>query len=130
MIRQVRPLGNLDLRDRLRHDEVEISVALAMTMRDHIDRGAVDRDVHVRAVIDVKPTQEDLLGLPTAGMLRCNEPGHNVQEVLRRVLRGQGKIYRTKLPVSGSTIDPRRRDRTRKLADVATHYKKSHIIGG
>ena len=54
--------------DKLRDDEIEIGIALAMPVRAHVDRHVLERDVDIGAVIEVEAAQGNT-GWPCP--LRC-----------------------------------------------------------
>ncbi len=89
---EVRPLGDVDARDRLGDEEMEIGVALAVRVRRHVHRNPVQVHAHVGAVVRVEPAQEDLVGLSAALMLGQDEPGDDAQDVLGREARAQQEI--------------------------------------
>ena len=71
---------------------MEIGVALAVRVRRHVHRYAVQVHAHVGPVVGVEPAQEDLVGLPSPLVLRQNQPGHGAQDVLRRHARPEQEV--------------------------------------
>src|SRR5712691_2510195 len=89
---EVRALGDLDALDRLGDEEVQVGVALAVRVRGHVHRHSVEVHAHVGPVVGVEAAQEDLVGLPTALVLREDQPGHDAQDVLGREARPQQEV--------------------------------------
>jgi hypothetical protein len=46
-----------------------------MPVRRHVDRNAIDKTGKVRAVVEIEPAQEILIGLARAGMLGSDDAG-------------------------------------------------------
>jgi hypothetical protein len=59
------------------------AVALAVAMRRHVDRQAVDAGREVGAVVEVEAAQEVLVGLAVARVLRDDEAGHELEHLAR-----------------------------------------------
>nr|WP_255615653.1 hypothetical protein [Polymorphobacter sp. PAMC 29334] len=72
-IRPVGPLGVVDRINEFRDDEIDVSEALSVRVRPHVDRHTVDELGEVGAVIEVEAAQEILVGLAAARMLRSDE---------------------------------------------------------
>ena len=70
--------AEFDVADELGNEEVEICVALAMAVTAHIHRHAVDACGEIRAVVEVKAAEEELIGLAAAAMLRCDQTRHRL----------------------------------------------------
>jgi len=80
-LREVRPFAVLDSIDQLGNQEVQVRVALPVAMRRHVDRHAVDEGREVRAVIEIEATQEVLVGLAVAAVLRDDHPRHELEDL-------------------------------------------------
>jgi hypothetical protein len=78
---EVRPLVHVHLLERLRDQEVQVRIALAVGMRAEVHGQPVDEERDVRAVVGVEPAQEILLGFPAALVLTDDEPRHEAQDV-------------------------------------------------
>ena len=93
----VRSLAIADAIDELRDQPVQVRVALAVRMRRHVDRHAVDPGREVGAVVEVEAAQVVLVGFPVAAVLRHDDAGDELQH-----LRG---------PKRRPALDQLRRDR-------------------
>jgi hypothetical protein len=61
--------------NRLRNDEIQVGITLAMRMGPQVDRHAVGEKGDIGAMIGIEPAQEILIGLACAArMFDCNEP--------------------------------------------------------
>jgi hypothetical protein len=80
-IREIRALPIVQLLDHFGDQEIEVGVALAMSVADQVDRHPVDEGGEVGAVIEIEAAQEKLVGLARAGMLRRHQPGHVLEQV-------------------------------------------------
>ena len=89
---EVRPLEDVDLLERLRDQEVQIGVALAVRVRAEVHGQPVDEERDVGAVVGVEAAQEVLLGLAAALVLADDEPGHEAQDVGGPALRPQLEV--------------------------------------
>ncbi len=67
----------------LRHQEVQVGIALAVGMADHVDWHAVDGNVDVGAVVKVEAAQKQLFGFASAGVLGYKQAWHDAQHFLR-----------------------------------------------
>src|SRR5262245_35943032 len=67
----------------LRDQEVDVCVALAVAVGAHVDRHAVDRDGEIGAVVEIKATQEILVGLALARVLGHDQAGRRFEEFAR-----------------------------------------------
>ncbi len=63
-----------------RNQEIDVGITLAMAMRGHVDRHAVDGDGEVRTVIKIEAAQEILIGFAFAGMLGHDQPRHHLEQ--------------------------------------------------
>ena len=77
---------------QFRDHEIEIGVALAMTLRRHVDGHVVDGNRDVRAVVEVEATQIILVGLPLAAVLRDDQSGHVFQKLAGAVGRSRRQL--------------------------------------
>src|SRR5438876_7375851 len=83
--RRSRPRGEVgslevvDALDQLWDEEVEVRVALPVSVRPEVDRHAVQRGEEVGTVIEVEPAQEVLVGLPGSAVLGDDEARHQFQ---------------------------------------------------
>lgn len=85
---QIRSLVHINPFNRLRNDEVQVGIALAMRMRAQVNRHAVGKKRDIGAVIRVEPAQKILIGLAcAAGVLDCDEPWNQTQHLRRTPLR-------------------------------------------
>ncbi len=88
----------IDLLDEFRDQEIEIGIALPMSVAWHVDRHAVDADREIGAVIEVEAPQEILVGLAAAGMLRDDDAGNlfnNLAGTQDRAERNVGSAHRS-----------------------------------
>ena len=65
-----------DAADELGNEEIQVRVALAMAVTAHIHRHAVDACGEIRAVVEVKAAEEELIGLAAAAVLRSDQTRH------------------------------------------------------
>ena len=72
---------------QLGNQEVEVQVALAVTVRGQVERHALDRDGEVGAVIQVEAPREVLVGLALAAVLRGDEAGNQLEQVAGALAR-------------------------------------------
>ena len=82
-IGEIGPLAVIDPLQRFGNHEVEIEITLAMAMRAHVDRHAVDETGEIRAVIEVEAAQEILVRLARSRMLRGDDAGHILHQFTR-----------------------------------------------
>ena len=82
-IGEVRSLADVQAGDRLRHQPVEVGVALAVSMGRQIDRHVVDEDRQIRAVIEIVAAQIILIGLAAVGVHDHGEAGHGFENLAR-----------------------------------------------
>jgi hypothetical protein len=80
-LRKVRPLAVAHARHQLGHQEVQVGIALPVTVRGHVHRHAVHRHRKVGAVVEVEAAQEVLVGLAVARVLRGDHAGHRLHDV-------------------------------------------------
>ena len=78
--------------DHLGDDEVGVGEALAVRVRHHVDRHAVDRQREVGAVVGVEAAQEVLVRLAAARVLHHHQPGRDAQDVLHAADRPQLEV--------------------------------------
>ena len=81
LVREVRPLRELDAGDDLRNQEVDVGVALAVRVGRHVHRRAGHRHREVAAVIEVEAAQEVLVGLALAAVLRDDDARHGLEHL-------------------------------------------------
>jgi hypothetical protein len=62
------------------NEEIDVGIALAVTMRGHVDRHAVDRDGEIGAVVEVEAAQEILVGFALAAVLRDDQARDSFKE--------------------------------------------------
>ena len=77
-------IRSFTIQDFLHHlwnDEIQIGVALTVTVAAQVDRHAIDAGRKICPVIQIKPTQEQLIGFTTAAVLGGHEPGHGLQHI-------------------------------------------------
>ena len=82
---KVRALVEVDALHRLGDEEVQVGVALAVRVADQVHGHPVDRQRDVRAVIGVEASDQILVGLSAAGMLRDDQARHRAKHVGRRL---------------------------------------------
>ncbi len=80
-LRVIRPLGVVETLEQLRNDEVEIGIALAMSIARPVDRHVVDEIGEVDTVIEIETAQQILVGLAFAGMHRNSQAGYRFEEL-------------------------------------------------
>ena len=76
----VRALAVMHAADHFRHHEIEVRVTLAVRVRAHVDRHAVDEGGEVGAVVQVEAAQEVLVGLAVAAVLGDDHARHEFQD--------------------------------------------------
>src|SRR5690348_15598909 len=81
LIRVVRPFSVLNIIDQLGDKSVEIHVALPVGMTGQIDRHTIYKGRKIRAVIEIEPTQEILIGLAITAMLGSDHAGNKFNEL-------------------------------------------------
>src|SRR5262249_22507850 len=85
---KIGPLVRINPFDRLGNDEVEIGVALAVSVGAKVNRHAVGKEGHVRPVVGIEPSNKVLVGLAcTTKMLDCYEPGNKPKHLGWATLR-------------------------------------------
>jgi hypothetical protein len=75
-IGEVRTLAIVDPLDQFGDQEIEVEIALAMPVRRHVDRHAIDKAGEIGAMIEIEAAKEILVGLAAARMLRGDDAGH------------------------------------------------------
>ena len=75
-IGEIRPFAKIDPLYRFGNDEIEIEIALPVSVRRHVDRHAVHEPGKIRAVIEIEPAQKILVRLARTGMLRGDDAGY------------------------------------------------------
>ena len=76
-------LADVERIDGLRHEEVQVGIALAVGVGAQVDRHVVDGDRNVGAVIEIEAAQEILVGLAFAAVLRHRQAGRRFKEFAR-----------------------------------------------
>ena len=76
-------MRNSDRVDGLWHEPVEVGVALAVSMRTHVDRHVIDKDCHVGAMVEVVAAQEVLVCFTLAAVLGDDEPRSRFEDFAR-----------------------------------------------
>ena len=84
LVGEVRALAIAHLLDQFRDQEIDVGVALAVRMRGHIDRDAVHARREVGAVVEIEGTQEVLVRLAVAAVLRDDQARNHLER------RGRG----------------------------------------
>jgi hypothetical protein len=69
--------------DKVEEGTIEVSIALPMGMRAHVDRHVVDIDRHIGAVVEIVTTQEVLVGFALAAVLRDDQSGRRLKDFAR-----------------------------------------------
>ena len=87
-LREIGPLGVGDAGGQLGDEEVQVGIALAVRVRAHVDRHAIDKGRQIGAVIEIDAAQEVLIGFPLSAVDRDHETGHGFQQ-LGRPKRGE-----------------------------------------
>ena len=80
---EVRSLADIQAGDGLRHQPIEVGVALPVSMGRQVDRHVVDEDRQIRAVIEIVTAQIILIGLAAIGMHDHGEAGHGFENLAR-----------------------------------------------
>ena len=88
----IRPLAVIHALDEFGNGEVEVGIALAMAVADHVDRQAVDADRQVGAVIEVEAAQVILVGLAAARMLADDDAGDIFHDLAGAQQRAQRQV--------------------------------------
>jgi len=79
-IRIVRPFPEGHIVHELRNDPIEVHIALAVGVRGQINGDAIDTRGKVGAMVEIKATQEILIGFPAATVLRHGDAGDDFQD--------------------------------------------------
>ena len=79
LLGEVRALRELHPADQLRHQDVEIGIALTVAVRRHIHRHPRERRREVGAVIEVEAAQVVLIGFPLAAVLRDHDAWNGLE---------------------------------------------------
>ena len=95
-------LAVVDAADQLRHQEVEIHVALAVCMADHIGRHAHHRRREIAAMVEIEAAQEVLVGLAVAGVLGNDHAGDGFQRFCRPQQGAVGQLPAADGPFGGA----------------------------
>ena len=106
LVRVVHTLGDADRSHELGEDEVEVGVALAVQVRELVDRHAADRELDVLAVGRVEAAQVDLVRDGVALGARDVDPGGAQEHVAAALLGGGVQDLAVEHEVAGG---PRRR---------------------
>ena len=77
----VRALAVVDALDELGDHEVEVGVALTVTVARHVHRDTLHREAEVGPVIEVEPTDEVLVGLPAAAVLCRHHARYGLEKI-------------------------------------------------
>ena len=101
LVRVVHALGDADRSHELREDEVEVGVALAVQVRELVDRHAADRELDVLAVGRVEAAQEDLVGDGLALGARDVDAGGAAQQVAGALFGGDAEDVAVEHEVAG-----------------------------
>ena len=78
---EIRSLADVQAGDGLRHQPIEVGIALAVRVRRQIDRHVVDEDRQIRAVIEIIAAQVILIGLAAVGVHDHGEAGHSFENL-------------------------------------------------
>ena len=81
---EVRSFVDFDVIDHLRDKPVEVRVSLAVTMAHEVDGNAVDKHRHIRAVIRIEASKEDLIGFTAALVLGDEQTGNQSENITGR----------------------------------------------
>ena len=76
----VGPLAVFQVIHQLRHQKVQVGIALAVGMGGHVDGQAIHLERQVRAVVQIEPAQEVLIALALTAVLGGDQPGHQFQQ--------------------------------------------------
>jgi len=79
----VHALAVVDALDELWDEEVEITVALAMSVSRHVDRDTIHESREIGAMVEVEATQEILVSLAVPAVLSHDEPRHGLEHLRR-----------------------------------------------
>ena len=93
-LREVRPLLVAHLADEFRDEQIEVGVALAVRVRGHVDRHAVERGGEVGAVVEVEAAQVKLVRFPATGMLRDDDAGDGLDDLADALKRTPRELLR------------------------------------
>ena len=92
-IGEVGSFADIERIDRLRHQPVQIGIALAMRVGAHVDRHVVDIDREIGAVVEIIAAQKILVGFAVAGMLGDDQAGHGFQHFARPRHRPRVELF-------------------------------------
>ena len=93
--------------DELGDDEVHVRIALAMAMRRHVERHAVEERREVGAVVQIEPAHEVLIGLTAARVLRDDQTRDRLQDLARAEQRTLPQLHRARHADGGRIGDPK-----------------------
>jgi len=79
----VRPLAIVDVLDQLRYQEIEVRIALSMSVARKIHRHSVHVHGEVGAMVEIEAAQEVLIRLSGAAVLRDDHAGNDLQNFRR-----------------------------------------------
>ena len=79
---------------------------MAMTVRDHIDRNAINVDSDVGAVVGIKAAQEDLLGFAAASVLGNDQSRRHLQHLVGGATRPDLQVERAHRARGSRRIGP------------------------
>ena len=77
----VRPLGIREPVDELRDHEIEVRITLTVRVRRLVDGHAVHISLEVRAVVEVVPAHQILIGFALAAVQRHDETRDGLQQL-------------------------------------------------
>jgi hypothetical protein len=77
----VRPLGEIQAADDLRHQKVLIGIALAVGVGGPVDRHVIDKAGEIRPVIQIEPAHQILVRLALARMDRHHQAGYGLVQL-------------------------------------------------
>ena len=81
LVGEVGTLADVASTDQLGDQEIDVGIALAVAVRAHVDRHAVDVDGKIGAVVEIEAAQEVLVGFALAAVLGDDEAGRRFQHL-------------------------------------------------
>ena len=95
----------VDVVDELGDEEVEVRVALAVPVRRHVERHALEPRLEVGAMVEVEAANEVLIRLAVAGVLGDDHPGHGLEQLAFAGDRAEPEVGRADPPLGRAGRD-------------------------
>ena len=96
----------VDVVHQLGDEEIEVGVALAVGVRGHVDRHALDPGLEVGAVVEIEAADEILVGLAVTRVLGDDHAGHGLEQLAFAGDRAAPQVRRADPALRGRAGDP------------------------